>query len=88
MSTVMRVVGSPFELWPQERWLFVKGYEDTPCGRGHVMLTDKPEEAKRFADAREALTFYRQQSKTVPMRPDGRPNRPLTAYSISVEQLP
>jgi hypothetical protein len=51
-------------------------------GVGEVIFTQKREEAKHFVDGSAALDFYRTQSKTVPLRPDGKPNRPLTAYHM------
>lgn len=45
-------------------------------------------EALTFPDAGEAGGFWRQQSTVKPLRPDGAPNRPLTAYTVAVEPLP
>lgn len=54
-------------------------------GRGNVIMTQKREEAKRFDSTKQAYEFYMTQSTTVPLRPDGRPNRPLTAYNITIQ---
>lgn len=40
--------------------------------------------AKVFDDAHAALNFWRTVSPTAPVRPDGNPNRPLTAYTITL----
>lgn len=53
-----------------------------------IRWTTDPAQAMTFAGGAEALACYRQQSLTVPLRPDGRPNRPLTAYTVSIERLP
>jgi hypothetical protein len=66
---------------------WVHSYEDTACGRGSVLFTLKPAAAKSFPGPSEALEFWRTQSKTVPMRPDGKPNRPLTAYTVEILPL-
>jgi hypothetical protein len=55
---------------------------------GHGTFTFKVNNAKRFDTKAEALIFWRKQSHTRPLRPDGQPNRPLTAFTISVEPLP
>jgi hypothetical protein len=58
---------------------------DAENGRGVLKGTRDKSKAKKFADAKEAMEFYRQQSTVRPLRPDGHPNRPLTAYSVSIE---
>jgi len=56
-------------------------------GRGYAEFTKKVKKAKRFASYDEAFEFWRAQSKTRPLRPDGRPNRPLTAFNITIERV-
>jgi len=63
---------------------WVESYRDTPCGRGDLKVTRDPAKALRFPDAAKAMEFYRRQSKTRRWRSDGRPNRPLTAYSVEI----
>lgn len=53
-------------------------------GTGFGSFTPEVEKAMRFDTAAEAMIFWRTQSRTRPVRPDGRPNRPLTALSIEV----
>jgi len=57
---------------------------DADDGRGRIIMTQNRSDAKRFALASEALEYWRTQSKVQPLRDDGRPNRPLTAYSVSI----
>lgn len=42
------------------------------------------EDALTFATREEAFACWQAQSETLPKRPDGKPNRPLTAYSVSI----
>lgn len=56
-------------------------------GRGHVTFTPDPNLAMKFPDKAAALQYRNTQSKTVPLRPDGRPNRPLTAYSLIIDDV-
>lgn len=54
---------------------------------GTLITTAVKAHAQRFADARAALEYWKQ-SPTCPchaIREDGRPNRPLTAYTVTVE---
>lgn len=44
--------------------------------------------ALRFESAADALAFAQTQSTRTPLRPDGQPNRPLTAFTVSIERLP
>lgn len=56
-------------------------------GRGHAAWTTDLALAQRFEDAAEALTFWKTVPKCRPLRPDGKPNRPLTAFTITVQRL-
>lgn len=78
--------------------------DDTPCphagqyvqsfdfdahdGQGFGRFTTDIEKAHHFKDAAEALTFWRTVSTVRPRRPDGRPNRPLTALSVELKTVP
>jgi hypothetical protein len=42
----------------------------------------------RFETRADALRFWNRQSRIMPLRPDGQPNKPLTALTICVEPLP
>jgi hypothetical protein len=57
-------------------------------GRGYITFTPELAQAMKFENKNAALVFYLRASKTVPVRSDGRPNRPLTAYHIEIEELP
>jgi hypothetical protein len=60
-------------------------YPEFADGRGYANWTDDPAKAMRFPSMAEALDLWRTQSRVRPLRDDGLPNRPLTAYSIMVE---
>lgn len=56
------------------------------CGR--AIWTDNMAEAKRYPDAVAAWGEWKRQSTILPLRPwDGKPNRPLTAYTISLQTV-
>ena len=56
-------------------------------GRGSGVFTDSTIKAKPFPSKASAFDFWRNQSRTRPLRPDGKANRPLTALTVSIEQL-
>ena len=58
------------------------------AGRGEAAWTADPAKAMRFESAGAAMKCWRMQSLTVPTRPDGKANRPLTAFTVMVEALP
>lgn len=49
---------------------------------GVVTTTADITKALRFPSTFDALDAWRTQSSTVPLRPDGRPNRPLSSRMI------
>jgi hypothetical protein len=57
-------------------------------GRGDDRWTHDLAKAKRFASFEEASKCWKAQSTIRPYRDDGKPNRPMTAYSVSIEQAP
>jgi hypothetical protein len=50
---------------------------------GDAVFADDPTEALCFNTLQELLATYMTQSSTVPLRPDGKPNRPLTAFHMA-----
>jgi hypothetical protein len=56
-------------------------------GRGHGEFTEDPERAMLFATSADAMRFWQRQSTVKPLRPDGKPNRPLTALTVVIEPL-
>lgn len=56
---------------------------DAKNGRGNERWTAHLAKAKRFATFKDAVACWQAQSRKRPLRDDGRPNRPMTAYSVS-----
>ena len=64
---------------------FVLNFDpDAHDGMGHLWTAAKPQDAIQFAGYKEALEYYRQVSHVRPVRDDGKPNRPLTAFTVSI----
>lgn len=88
MSVVIRIVGlAGGERAPQGESMYVQSYTpDGNEGRGEVELTTYRSAAKQYADAAEAHQEWARVSRTHPTRSDGKPNRPLSAFTIEVVQ--
>jgi hypothetical protein len=55
-------------------------------GRGHGEFTSDIADAMHFATSAEAFQFWGKQSSKRPRRPDGKPNKPLTALTVVIEE--
>jgi hypothetical protein len=64
---------------------FVSRYDpDYMGGLGRVWSCVDSRVAVQFQDYLNAFEFWRQTSKAKPVREDGKPNRPLTAFTVSI----
>jgi hypothetical protein len=70
----------PVELW-------IKDIDFDGEDGGHFDLTTDKNRTKKFDTQEETLSYWNTQSKVFPLRPDGEPNRPLTALSCAVYEL-
>jgi len=59
---------------------------DANNGMGDDRWTSDIDKAKKFATFADATACWQAQSAVNPIRPDGKPNRPLTAWSVCVER--
>ena len=67
---------------------FVERYDpERHGGRGFLKTTNDIAKAIKFADKGDAFAFWHQTSKTRPHRPDGKPNRPMTAFHVMIEPV-
>lgn len=55
-----------------------------PGSRGHLKTTKNELDARRFPNHRAAWEFWMQDNG---VRPDGKPNRPLTAWTVIIEPI-
>jgi hypothetical protein len=60
---------------------------DDKNGWGFDGWTPDLNRAQRFATFEDAMQCWKAQSTVVPFRPDGKPNRPMTAYSVTPEKI-
>ena len=65
--------------------LYIKDINvDAHDGRGSMDVTAETYHAVQFDSPGAAFQYWMRQSKTRPIRADGKPNRPGTAYTIEV----
>lgn len=58
---------------------------DANDGHGCVVFTADRTRAKAFPSPTDAAAYWRTQSTVRPLRDDGRPNRPLTTFSMMTQ---
>lgn len=74
---------------PVGKWLSFFDVESGDHARtGLVDYTDDPREALRYPSMIEGMRAWQTRSTRVPTRPDGKPNRPLTAFTAEIKRLP
>ena len=65
---------------------YVKKYEPEAFdGYGDVVFTDRKEEALTFETFTDAYLFVGQIPNNRPVRDDGQPNRPISAFTLEVK---
>lgn len=70
---------------PYPRATYLKSMDwEADRGRGRAELTESQDEAMTFDSRKDVFLFWRRQSEVQPLRPDGLPNKPLTAYTINI----
>jgi hypothetical protein len=87
MTVKMKCTPSWDDVWDDfGKWRWLKSYNpEAHAGRGAVKFTDDVDEAMTFPDRRSAFACYLQVPKNHPVRDDGKPNRPLTAYTVEID---
>lgn len=72
-----------------DKWLSYYDLE-VDNGIGLIKTSSNPEDALTFNSAKNAMDFCMQVPKCNPIRKDfdNKPNRPITAYNISIEPIP
>ena len=67
---------------------YLKGFDfEFDQGRGRGVFTDDINDALRFESGSEALRYYATTPKCRPERPDGKPNRPLSATTVEFVRI-
>jgi hypothetical protein len=86
MPYVLRVAGLAHSRSNELGGTYIVAFDpDAAEGRGHAEHTYDKGKAKRFPTQEAAVEFWKQTSRVRPWRPDGKANRPLTAFHMLVE---
>ena len=86
---IVKIIGASTCATPHDGRYLVSWNPNTRYGELHCVSTDDPGAAKVFDDVRDAMNDWHTVSKVEPNRPsDGRPNRPLSALTITFEDAP
>jgi len=89
MAAVIRIVRSATgESRPEDGQYVMSFDHNAHMGRGQLESTGRVDRALRFATKADAMEFWGRQSTFRAVRPDGKPNRPLTAYTVEIEEVP
>lgn len=74
---------------PPEQGSYLESYDpEYAGGMGVATWTTDPAKALTFSTVAEAAALYLSVPKARPRRGDGRPNRPLTAYTVEIGMKP
>lgn len=88
MPVVMKLCGDAFGLaTPFDGELLADFDFEAHGGVGEIVTTRDVAGAKHFDTLMDAINFRNQSPKCQPLRPDGRPNRPLTSTNWSFETV-
>lgn len=68
---------------------YVSRFDFDGCGPGEANLktTPLPQNAMQFDSAVDAWDFWKTVDPRQPLRPDGQPNRPMTAFTVSIDPV-
>jgi hypothetical protein len=73
---------------PMPESVYLKSYDiEAHNGRGSAEWTRDKDKAMQFVSLTHAASAWNTQSKIRPLRDDGKPNKPLTSFTIEVEEL-
>ena len=87
MSIVIEILGAPLHGNFPIPMLLVECDVDAPVGTGAVVFSNSPTRAMKFEDVVDAIKYIQRQSTVKPLRVDGKPNKPLTAWTITFHEV-
>lgn len=89
MVMVMKLIGNAYLQPMPNSGKYLRDMDfEAHSGRGLITMTSDIQLAKKFSDLHEAMAYVRTSPKCQPKRPDGQPNRPLTATTWEFKTLP
>lgn len=88
MRVILRIAGAAGGQRTEFDNRYVMAYDPSVGIHGAIDVTLDPAKALAFPGIEEAWRAWTEQSKSHPLRPDGKPNRPLTAFTVEFVKLP
>lgn len=88
MKYAILIVGSALGDKTEFDGKYVKSYDPHDGLRGKLVVTANLQDANQFADAEDAIEVWQTVNRNHPIRPDGQPNRPLTAFTVELMRIP
>lgn len=92
MPSVLRLIGLVNGAFHPFEGKYVVNYDPSPPNMEPdeciLEVTHDISKAKRYADHAEAFKEYHRIDTRNPVRPDGFANRPLTAFTATIETVP
>jgi hypothetical protein len=88
MAAVIRIIERADSSDSPEAGQYVVVFDhDAHAGRGTGMFSRDVAHALRFNTKADAIEFWNRASRLRPLRPDGEPNKPMTAYTVEIEEV-
>lgn len=88
MPIIMRALGFANGVHCPVAGQWLKSFDhEAHNGLGDGVFTAEPSRAMRFDSFAEALEFWKKVPLCNPMRPDGKPNRPLSATTVTFDEV-
>ena len=88
MTVVIKIVCSATGDRTAHDGHYVQEYVPNFDRHGYLVSTSRLESAKRYRDHAAAFEAWRAINGQHPVRDDGKPNRPLTAFTVQMESVP
>jgi hypothetical protein len=84
MPWIMQILGEADDIMEQYAPIYLKTFDlEANGGHGAMQCTKDKSEAFKWDSMIDLMMAWKAPSESRPLRPDGKPNRPLTAFSIS-----
>lgn len=84
---MIRIVGANLDVVTRDDGRFLSFYDPHDGEHGRIETTADVDKALVFDNAGAALECWKQVNRNKPVRPDGKPNRPLTAFTVELVQV-
>jgi hypothetical protein len=88
MKHAILIVGSPLGDQSDFDGKYVKSYDPHDGEHGKITVTPNLHDALIYPDLPAAFEAWRAVNSNRPKRPDGKPNRPMTAFTVEMVKVP